>query len=120
MIQDNLPVVRVNKLKHKTTRAMKNKRLPLWMLLVEVETWKNGLESQILLVYPTTIFIPPNFCLLFSELLPAAIHQKALTLCHFDIDIQTMSRDFEPQEQQHMFVSSSGSYFSLHPGFRVG
>jgi hypothetical protein len=111
MTQNNLLVARVNKLKHKTTRAMKNKRLPLWMLLVEVETWKNGLESQILLVYPTTIFIPPNFCLLFSELLPAAIHQKALTLCHFD---------FEPQEQQHMFVSSSGSYFSLHPGFRVG
>lgn len=116
MTQDNLPVARVNKLKHKTTRAMKNKRLPLWMLLVEVETWKNGLESQILLVYPTTIFIPPNFCLLFSELLPAAY----TTLCHFDIDIETMPRDFEPQEQQHMFVSSSGSYFSLHPEFRVG
>jgi hypothetical protein len=46
-------------------------------------------ESQVLCVYPTTILIPPNLCLPFSEFVTAATQQ--CTHCVKTVNVSTMS-----------------------------
>ncbi len=46
-------------------------------------------ESQVLCVYPTTVLIPPNLCLPFSEFVTAATQQ--CTHCVKTVNVSTMS-----------------------------